>query len=457
MLNELRRFNIAAVCFAVSLIALGRALQIKNGFYNPDALWWLTVALVACGIGVLLHRVAPALSRSSQVAVSVVLLAGIGWQLWQLFTARPGFYLHNDANLSVFRGGIVAQGICIVLGIANVRALRSLWFPALLAASVFLGAWMIKSTPDPYIDVVTVHKEALDALMRHQDPYRISFANIYERHESEQFYNPEAVIGGRLAQAYPYPPPSLLLVLPGHILLGDYRYSELALIIAAAALIGFSFRHKTAMLAAAAFLTTPRIWFVVEEGWSEPVGIFLLALTVAVASRWPVAAGWLSGILAVTKQYFGVAVLPFFRLMFLNPRRWMLATFGAAFLAAAVVLPFALWHPNAFMRNVIWLQTREPFRSDSLSYLAWAATRGLGRGSFIWAIGAGFLASAITTVSTRNTAAGFAASIAFTTFAFFAFGSKAFCNYYFFVIGALCCAIAAIPVDVDRPARRRPD
>ena len=36
-----------------------------------------------------------------------------------------------------------------------------------------------------------------------------------------------------------------------------------------------------------------------------------------------------------------------------------------------------------------------------------------------------------------------------TTFAMFAFGSKAFCNYYFFVIGALCCAIAAIPLALD--------
>jgi hypothetical protein len=69
----------------------------------------------------------------------------------------------------------------------------------------------------------------------------------------------------------------------------------------------------------------------------------------------------------------------------------------------------------------------------------------MGRGSFVWAIGAGSVAAIITAATTRNTPEGFAASIAFTTFAFFAFGSKAFCNYYFFVIGALCCAIAALP------------
>ncbi len=89
---------------------------------------------------------------------------------------------------------------------------------------------MIRATPDPYIDVVEVHKEAIEALIHHRDPYRISFANIYENAESQKFYNPEAVIGGRLAQAYPYPPPSLLLAVPGHVLFGDYRYSELALL-----------------------------------------------------------------------------------------------------------------------------------------------------------------------------------------------------------------------------------
>ena len=119
--------------------------------------------------------------------------------------------------------------------------------------------------------------------------------------------------------------------------------------------------------------------------------------------------------------------------------------FGMVFAAAAVTLPFALWHPNAFMRNVVWLQTREPFRIDSLSYLAWAAAHGMGQGSFVWALGAGAIAAIIAAVSTRNTPEGFAASVTFTTFAFFAFGSKAFCNYYFFVIGALCCAIAAVP------------
>jgi hypothetical protein len=238
------------------------------------------------------------------------------------------------------------------------------------------------------------------------------------------------------------------------VLFGDYRYSELALLLAAAAVLAFAYGTMPAMLAASLLLTTPRVWFVIEEGWTEPVGVFLLVLTVALMARWPIAAGWVAGIFAMTKQYLGVLALALLRLIFMRPKQWPWTAFGVGLAAAAVTLPFALWHPNAFMRNVIWLQTREPFRIDSLSYLAWAAIHGMGNGSFLWAVGAGTVAAIITTVSTRNTAEGFAASVALTTFAFFAFGSKAFCNYYFFVIGALCCAIAAFPLSSER---RRPD
>jgi hypothetical protein len=38
----------------------------------------------------------------------------------------------------------------------------------------------------------------------------------------------------------------------------------------------------------------------------------------------------------------------------------------------------------------------------------------------------------------------------------FAFGSKAFCNYYFFVVGAMCCAIAVSPTARATP-RATPD
>src|SRR5262249_5432818 len=150
----IREFNLTVVCFAVSAIALGRAIQINLGFYTPDALWWLTLAFIASAIGILLHRATPAVSRPSALVLSALLVGGIAWQLCQLSSTVPGLYLRQGASLGVFRAGIVAQAVCIVCGALNIRTLRRFWFPGLLAASLLLGVWMIRATPDPYIDVV---------------------------------------------------------------------------------------------------------------------------------------------------------------------------------------------------------------------------------------------------------------------------------------------------------------
>jgi hypothetical protein len=428
---------------ALAAVMLGHALQIRDGFYNPSALLWMTAALTLCALAVVSQRFTRVESQAGVRLLSIVLLVGLACQIWQLLTARsPGMYLRGETNLSLFRAGVVAQGALAVAGVANLRPLRHVWFPVFLVVSAGLGVWLIHASPDPYIDVVTVHKEALTALLDGRDPYRISFENIYGA-ESRHFYNPTAIVGNRLAFAYPYPPASLLLAVPGHVVFGDYRYSELAWLIVAAALIGFSRASIAAKLAGCLLLTTPRVWFVLEQGWTEPIAVFTLALTVFLLTRSPVGAGWAAGIFVVTKQYLGFTGLAVLRLLFMPERRRHWVAAAMVFAAAAITLPLALWHPNAFMRNVVWLQMLEPFRVDSLSYLSWAAREGMGQGSFVWAVGAAIAAAGVSLAATRNTPGGFAASVAFTAFAMFAFGSKAFCNYYFFVIGALCCGIAA--------------
>jgi len=441
--------NLSAICFALSAVALGNAMQIANGFYDPLALTWLSWSLGLALAGALTQRWNEALVSRSGTIVSIILAAGIGWQLQQLYTAKPGFYVSGEASMPLFRSLIVAQGVLAAIGLLPVRVIRRLWFPAFLAVGAALGVWMLKASPQPQIDVVVVHKEALDALLSNRDPYRISFANVYEPWQVEIFYNREALIGNRLAFGYPYPPASLLLAVPGYVLFGDYRYSELGLLLAAAALIGYSRATVTAKLAACLLLTTPRVWFVIEQGWTEPIAIFTLALAAFVIPRNSIAAGAAMGLMGVTKQYLAFSGLAVLRFIFAT--RWRLVVFAVtAFVACAVTLPIALWHPNAFMRSVVWLQTLEPFRMDSLSYLSWAARSGLGRGTFIWAVGAAVIAAVVSLWTTRNTAAGFATSVAITTFMMFAFGSKAFCNYYFFVVGALCCAVGAFPSGSQR-------
>jgi hypothetical protein len=442
-LERVPQVHPSILSFALSAIALGHALQISNGFYDVTALAWVVASLVLCLAGATALRVPSMLPRSGYALLCAVIVAGIIWQLAALYDAQPGFYLGANANLRPLKAGVILQAVLIAVGICGIRRARHFWFPAVLAVNLGLGVWMLKASPDPHIDVVTIHREAIDALLQRKDPYRISMENIYGA-DSHYYYNRDAIVGKRVAIAYPYPPVSLLLAVPGQALAGDYRYAELAALIIGAALIGFARRGVASRLAACLLLTTPRGLFVLEQGWTEPIAIMLLAATVFLLQR-----GWLSaavaaGMLIVTKQYLVLAGPPFLKFVLGQPkRRWLMLLLLAGLAAAAVTLPLALWHPNAFLKNVVWLQTREPFRGDSLSVLSWAAREGWGNGSFWWAIGAALIALVVGLLGTPNTASGFAAAVALSCLAMFVFGSKAFCNYYYYVIGALCCAVTA--------------
>ncbi len=449
--------NIPAVAFAVSTATLGHALQISNGTFHPDALWWVGLALACCIVGTFTHRTATSWSATGVRTVTALLAVGVLWNIWQGMHARPGLFTPEDANLTPLRTGLVLQALLVAAGLSRHAVFRRWWFPAVLGVSLALGVWMIRSSPHPYIDVVVVHNEAMNAFLGGHDPYRISFPNIYGE-DWKYYYNPAVVFGDRIGFGYPYPPPSLLLAIPGYFLLGDYRYSELAFLVAAAALIGYSRRHTAAPLAATMLLTTPRGLFVVEQGWTEPITIFLVALTTFLLVEGPVRASWSAGLMMATKQYLPFTGLAVLRTLLLDRRRWGVALFWIVLMGAACTLPFALWHPNSFMRAVVWLQTLEPFRTDSLSFLIWADRNGYGRGSFIWAVGAAVTAAIVSLVTTRNTPSGFATSTSLTMFAMFALGSKAFCNYYYFVIGAMCCALAAFAGPGERELMlERPD
>jgi len=428
--------------FVLGAIFLGHALQIGNGFYDPAALAWLTAAFVlgVSGTLALRHR----RSTSGQLLTCGLLVAGIAWQLAALIGERPGVHLPDDVDMRPFVAGIAAEALVIGAGVVGVRALARAWFPLVLAINVMLGVWMVRASPDPTIDVVTVHREAIAALRQHKDPYAMSFQNIYGD-EATNFYNPDVLVGNRVAFGFPYPPASLLLALPGETLAGDFRYSALVALVAGAAFVGFASGGLVSKLAACLFLTTPRIFYVLEQGWTEPYGVLLLAATVFLAIRRPWLLGVAGGLFIVTKQYLGLAAPLLLKAAFMRGVKPVPVLIQAVAIASCVTLPFALWHSHAFFNSVLWIQTLEPFRNDSLSYLSWAHRTGLGAHTFWWSLGAAALVVVATLLVVPNTPAGFAASVALTTFAMFSFGSKAFCNYYFFVIGALVVAAAAPP------------
>jgi hypothetical protein len=92
---------------------------------------------------------------------------------------------------------------------------------------------------------------------------------------------------------------------------------------------------------------------------------------------------------------------------------------------------------------VVLLQWYQPFRKDALSYLALYAQ--FGPVPPQWIVLVPFIPTVFFTLwRSPRTPAGFAGAVALILFVFFAFSKQAFCNYYFLVLGALCCALAAM-------------
>jgi hypothetical protein len=109
----------------------------------------------------------------------------------------------------------------------------------------------------------------------------------------------------------------------------------------------------------------------------------------------------------------------------------------------AITLPLALWDVGAFLRSVVTLQLSQPFRADALSYLAYFAKSAVDHPPTVLAFAAAASAWGIALPKASRSPSGFAAALALVFLAFFAFNKQAFCNYYYFVIGAVACALGA--------------
>ena len=436
--TERRRWLALVSTFAV--IVIGYALQISNGFIHDRALLWITIALVMALGGAVVPRPVKLDGIDARV-VTLMAIAGLLANLVQLYTSPPILANLRLKAVAAFNWRLAA--LSVVAGFAmfrgSARSLKWLQIGALVTAHFALGVWAIRCSPDPTIDVHMFQREAISALHHGTNPYSLTFPSI---DDDGTFYGPGVSVRGRLRFGYPYFPLSLLLAMPGQLLAGDHRYAQLVALELAAVLMAFSRPTGFGVVAAVLFLTTPRIFFVLEQAWTEPFVVFGLAALVFLAVRQTAAVPWLFGIFVGLKQYLVLTVPS--ALLLIRDRKevveWLLK---AAIAGTALMLPFILWNPHAFWKSVIALQFRQPFRRDALSYLSWWAANGHPQPSSALAFVAASLATGLALWRLPRTAAGFAFAVAVTLFVFFAFNKQAFCNYYFAVIGAFAVALAA--------------
>src|SRR2546421_199281 len=309
-----------------------------------------------------------------------------------------------------------------ILALLPWHIIRMIALPLMLLSWLIIGIWIIRQTPNPFIDVFVFQQESADALLHGKNAYSMTFTNIYGQNSA--VYAPELQKDGRVDFGFPYAPLSLLMILPGY-LAGDHRYAQLFALVIAAALIAYSRPGIIATLAAILLLTTSRVFMVIQLGWTEPLVILWLAATVFSACRYPKATPYMLGLVLAAKQY--TIFIPPLAALLVTPRftwREYAKLLMKAFLVAALVsLPLILWDFHAFMRSAVTLQLKQPLREDALSYLLWYywhVDKGTAR-AMTWLpfVGIWAIMPLCIWLWPRN-AGGFAGALAMVYFTFFA-------------------------------------
>jgi hypothetical protein len=149
------------------------------------------------------------------------------------------YLTRNDLEIAFLMLFLAALGL---LQTFNLRAMR---FPLLLAMVItfcvvstitFISPQVAKN---PNIDVFVFQQSVADGLQHGHNPYAIRLPNIYSGKNSTMFQDPVRFSAGTpfygpgvvdengwITYGFPYPPLSLLLVMPAYLLGGDCRFAH---------------------------------------------------------------------------------------------------------------------------------------------------------------------------------------------------------------------------------------
>ncbi|MBI3167033.1 MAG: hypothetical protein HYZ22_01035 [Chloroflexi bacterium] len=437
------------LALGLAVISLGQALQHGNGFLNGIALLYLTISLILLGWALFAR---PTFGHLLFVKISFpVLLLGLLLQIYQLSFAYFGDseFLSLLSTLWQFRAGILIAGGLAVASLTMHKWMSPKWqnvLTVLVLLTLWLsGVWLIKHVPYPFIDVFVFHQNSGNALLNGVNPYTLTAPNIY----GEKYiygYGAELIQNGVLTIGNPYPPLSIYFSSLGYLFGGDIRYSHLFAFVLSGALIAFLHPGRGSKLAAYLFLFTPKSFYVIEQSWTEPIVVLFLTAVVYCAIHRPRWLFALAGLLFASKQYL-LFTFPLMLLLFpVKPPfpAWLRRFSEIGLVALAVTAPLALWDFPSFMWNVGEAQWYQIFRLDALSYLAAYARVTDIQPSQLIAFAMLALAFFFVWRFLPRTPDGFVAAFAWCLMLFFAFNKQAFCNYYFLVIGAMCCALSAL-------------
>ena len=438
--TEERMGLLPALFWPAAALAISTALYRTAGEFDAPGVLWVTSGLVLTWFGLLF-----ASPRSIRAAAKwgwVACLVGVIIEWHYLDSTWPTYFIGPPPTYyTVALPALAVLGAGAILGNLLIRRIS---ISLLLAAYFGIGVWLLHHSGRPWVDTFDQTLAACDAVSHGKNPYAIDFPDVYAHHpEYHAFYPPNSVVNGRVKFGYAYMPLSLVFAYVGQIFTGDFRLAFLFALVAAAGLLAFTHETRQAAAAAALLLLMPRNIYVVEYSWTEPVCVLCLAAVVFCAARAKRVLPYAAGLLLVSKQHMPL-LAPL--LILLLPRPWDGRTVGKFYAKAiltglVVTLPMVLWNPRAFWHSAVEVQLKSPFRNDSLNLAAFWAHSGHSPLPSWTPFVFGILSVVIALWRSPRTPAGFAASVAGIYLCFFALAKQAFCNYYFWTIGALCCAM----------------
>lgn len=456
-----------AILLALAAVSIGYAIHIRDGEYSYRdgynwilAIHWVAFGIVLTALGVFFSRERE--PQWGQRALLIVLGVGVALQFLQLLRSPPSgwnWWSNDlrpiDCDVRPFYAGIATAAVLSIGLFFRADLVRRICLGLLLVTHLLLGIWTIRATPAPHIDVFLFQQQAPSALLHGQNPYAMTFDDIYgsDKAGERKVYGEKLVKDGKLVIGFPYPPVSLFISTIGYGIAGDYRYMQALSMTLAGALLALARPGRAAAAAAALLLFTPRTFFVLGRGWSEPYVVVLLAATVFCAFRYPRLLPIALGLFLASKQYL-ILTAPALVILALaqeDKRRGVDIVWQSLLVALLVTLPLALWDWKKFWFSNVTVQLEAPFRDDALSFLVWWKGR-IGPTMFgrpvaqvasVVALCSVIPAAALVLWRAPRTIAGFAAGLTLTVAPFFAFNKQAFANYYYFVIACLCAAVAA--------------
>jgi hypothetical protein len=349
---------------------------------------------------------------------------------------------HNRTQISA-----VLDGKMALYGIAARHSLVSGIYLIISVAYLFLGIALLHRRHPP-IDVLVFENDGVHALLHGRDPYAFNVTHVDNSVPSPiTYYGPGVSVNGRIHVGFPYPPLTLVWILPGY-LAGDVRYSFLLATLLTSSLIFYLSPDIIGLTAAVLLLFVPDTFFLLTMGWTEPLMLVTLAATMVAARVTPRMLPLPLGIFLASKQYSLLAVpLCVLLLPKFSWKQYLSLTAKAGAVAAILTLPFALWDFHGFWWSLATFQIVAPFRSDALSVSTLLVKHGFAPIPQWFVLVAVLVAIVFALLRSARTPSGFAGSLALVSLVFFELNKQAFCNYYFFSTGALCLSIASASLD----------